>query len=104
VVGGTVTGPRSIQRLIEVDGFEIDVPVSEHLAFLRYTDRPGVVGTLGGILGDAGVNIAGMQVARQEKGGLALVALSVDTAIGADVLAEIHQAMDAVSVRAVNLD
>ena len=50
-----------------------------------------MVGTVGGILGDAGVNIAGMQVARDAKGGQALVALSVDSAIPADTLLEIEQ-------------
>ena len=44
-----------------------------------------MVGTVGQILGDAGVNIAGMQVSRDAKGGHALVALSVDSAIPADV-------------------
>ena len=62
-----------------------------------------MVGTVGGILGDAGINIGGMQVSRQTPGGQALVALSVDTAIPVDVLAEIEHAMDAASVRAVNL-
>ena len=72
-------------------------------AFFRYADRPGMVGTVGGILGEAEVNIAGMQVARDTKGGHALVALSVDSAIPAAVLEEIEQAMHAVSVRAVDL-
>ena len=62
-----------------------------------------MVGTVGGILGDAAVNIAGMQVCRHDKGGAALVALSVDSAIPADTLAEIETAMQAVSVRAVDL-
>ena len=69
----------------------------------RYADRPGMVGTVGGILGDAGVNIAGMQVSRQDKGGEALVALSVDSAIPAETLAEIETAINAVSVRAADL-
>jgi D-3-phosphoglycerate dehydrogenase len=63
-----------------------------------------MVGTVGGILGDAQVNIAGMQVSRQDKGGEALVALSVDSVIPAETLAEIEAAIDAVSVRAVDLD
>ena len=62
-----------------------------------------MVGTVGGILGDAQVNIAGMQVARDAKGGHALVALSVDSAIPADVLDEIAAAISAASVRAVDL-
>jgi D-3-phosphoglycerate dehydrogenase len=62
-----------------------------------------MVGTVGQILGGAGVNIAGMQVARDTKGGHALVALSVDSAIPAAVLEEIATSIDAASVRAVDL-
>ena len=103
-VGGTVTGPRSVQRLVEIDGFEIDVPVSEHVAFLRYTDRPGVVGAAGRLLGDAGINIAGMQVSRDEAGGQALIALTVDSAIPAEVLASVAAEIGAVSARSVDLE
>ncbi|MEV7428574.1 phosphoglycerate dehydrogenase [Nocardioides sp. NPDC092400] len=102
-VSGTLVGLAQRERLVEVDGFAVDLEPTDHLAFLRYADRPGMVGTVGGILGDAGVNIAGMQVARQAKGGEALVALSVDSAIPAECLAEIAAAIDAVSVRAVDL-
>ena len=63
-----------------------------------------MVGTVGGILGDAGVNIAGMQVARDAKGGQALVALSVDSAIPAgDSRARSRPPSTPTSVRAVNL-
>ncbi len=103
-VGGTVTGPRSVQRLVEIDGFEIDVPFSEHVAFLRYSDRPGVVGAAGRLLGDAGINIAGMQVSRDEAGGQALIALTVDSAIPADVLSAVAQEIGAVSARSVDLE
>jgi D-3-phosphoglycerate dehydrogenase len=102
-VSGTLVGINQKERLVEIDGYDVDIEPTEHLAFLRYRDRPGMVGTVGGILGDANVNIAGMQVARDTKGGDALVALSVDSAIPAGVLAEIQQAMSAVSVRAVDL-
>ncbi len=66
-------------------------------------DRPGVVGTIGRILGEAGVNIAGMQVARTVEGGEALVALTVDQTIPQPVLAEITEEIGATSARAVNL-
>jgi D-3-phosphoglycerate dehydrogenase len=102
-VSGTLVGIAQRERLVEIDGYEVDVEVAEHLAFLRYKDRPGMVGTVGGILGRANVNIAGMQVARDQKGGHALVALSVDSVIPPPVLEEIRMAMDASSVRAVDL-
>ena len=102
-VSGTLIGIHQKERLVEVNGFDVDLEPTDHLAFFRYADRPGMVGTVGGILGDAGVNIAGMQVARDAKGGHALVALSVDSAIPTEALAEIETAIDAVLVRAVDL-
>ena len=102
-VSGTLIGINQKERLVEANGFEVDLEPTEHLAFLTYEDRPGVVGTVGVIIGDAGINIAGMQVSRDAKGGQALVALSVDTAIPTDVLADLQHAIDATSVRAVNL-
>jgi D-3-phosphoglycerate dehydrogenase len=102
-VSGTLIGIAQRERLVEVDGYDLDIEPTEHLAFFRYEDRPGMVGTVGGILGRAQVNIAGMQVARDTKGGHALVALSVDSGIPAEVLEEIQTAMDAASVRAVDL-
>jgi D-3-phosphoglycerate dehydrogenase len=102
-VSGTLVGISQKERLVEVNGFDVDIEPTDHLAFFNYEDRPGMVGTVGRILGDASVNIAGMQVSRDAKGGSALVALSVDTAIPAETLAEIESAIDADSVRAVNL-
>ena len=102
-VSGTLIGIHQRERLVEVNGFDVDLEPTEHLAFFSYEDRPGMVGTVGGILGAAGVNIAGMQVARDAKGGRALVALSVDSAIPADTLLEIESAIEAVQVRAADL-
>ena len=102
-VSGTLVGIHQRERLVEVNGFDVDLEPTEHLAFFLYQDRPGMVGTVGQILGDAKINIAGMQVARDEKGGDALVALSVDTAISAETLEEIEHAIDAAAVRAVDL-
>ncbi|WP_232678031.1 phosphoglycerate dehydrogenase [Nocardioides sp. R-C-SC26] len=102
-VGGTLIGIAHRERLVEVNGYDIDLEPTTHLAFFSYRDRPGMVGTVGRILGEAGVNIAGMQVSRDALGGEALVALSVDTAISAEVLAEIESAMNAHAARAVDL-
>jgi D-3-phosphoglycerate dehydrogenase len=102
-VSGTLLGIQQRERLVEVNGFDVDLEPTDHLAFFSYEDRPGIVGIVGGILGEAGVNIAGMQVARDAKGGHALVALSVDSGIPSDVLVEIQAAIDASFVRAVSL-
>jgi len=104
VVAGTVTGPRDIEKLVEIDGFEIDVPISEHMAFYTYADKPGIVGVVGQILGASGVNIAGMQVSRTKAGGEALIALTVDSMIPEDALEKIAKEIGADAVFAVDLD
>jgi len=102
-VSGTLVGIAQKERLVAVNDFMVDLEPTDHLAFFTYADRPGMVGTVGKILGDSHVNIAGMQVSRDAKGGHALVALSVDSVIPAEALAEIEQAIDAMSLRAVYL-
>jgi len=102
-VGGTVHGPKGIAKLVEVDGFEIDVPISAHMAFFHYKDRPGVVGIVGRILGEAGVNIGGMQVSRDEVAGQALIALTVDSEIPLPITEAITTEIGAHSGRSVDL-
>lgn len=101
-VAGTVTGARHTSKVVGVDGFEVDVPVSDHMAFFRYDDKPGVVAVVGGVLGDAGVNIAGMQVARDDSGH-ALIVLTVDSPIPAGAISTITERIAAHSGRAVDL-
>ena len=88
---------------MKIDDFDVDLTLTEHLAFFRYEDRPGVVGVLGHILGEHGINIAGMQVARDTRGGHALVALTVDSALPLAVLETIVTEIGAESGRAVDL-
>ncbi len=102
-VAGTLTGPKMVQKIIGVNGFDIEFPLSRHLAFFSYVDRPGVIGALGKLLGDADVNIAAMQVSRNDESGTALVALSVDNAIPDDVVTAIGGEIGADTVRVVNL-
>jgi D-3-phosphoglycerate dehydrogenase len=102
-VSGTLSGPRHIEKLTEIDGFDVDALPTAHMAFLRYDDRPGVVGIVGQVLGDAAVNIAAMQVSRREAGGEALMVLTVDSAIPAEALSEIAQKIGATSARTVDL-
>jgi D-3-phosphoglycerate dehydrogenase len=88
-VAGTTMGPRDAERLVAVNGIEIDMSPSAHMAFLFYEDRPGVIGKVGTILGRAGINIASMQVGRRKQGGEALMALTVDAGVPASVLDQV---------------
>src|SRR6266516_1135631 len=85
-VSGTTVGGHDAERLVAVNGIPIDMAPADHMAFLFYEDRPGVIGRVGTVLGQAGVNIASMQVGRRKQGGEALMALTVDAGIPDGVL------------------
>jgi D-3-phosphoglycerate dehydrogenase len=103
-VDGTLTGPKQVEKLVGVDGMDLELPLSDHMLVLRYTDRPGVIGSLGRILGDAGVNIASMQVARNAEGGDALSVLLLDSAPPVELLDDVARTAGASSVRVIDLE
>lgn len=103
VVAGTVFGVRDSEKLVEVDGLDLDLPISEHMLVFRYEDKPGVVGIVGQVIGDAGINIANMQVGRDAAGGLALIALTVDSTVAPHTVVEIAGRIGAESGGAVDL-
>ncbi|MFN8224704.1 MAG: phosphoglycerate dehydrogenase [Gaiellales bacterium] len=78
-VSGTTIGPEPRLFLAGALGFAIDIELAEHMVFVRYADRPGVIGRVGSMFGDAGVNIANMAVSRTKEGDQALMAFSIDT-------------------------
>ena len=61
-VSGTVTGPKLVEKLTGINGFDFEVALTENMLFLDYRDRPGVIAAMGTLLGTASINIAGMQV------------------------------------------
>ena len=103
VVDGTLMGIRKVEKIIAIDGFDLDLPPTENLLFLRYADKPGVVGAVGNALGSAKINIAGMQVARITAGGSALMALTVDSAVSDAVAESVKKETGAEIVRSVRL-
>jgi D-3-phosphoglycerate dehydrogenase / 2-oxoglutarate reductase len=78
-VSGTTIGPEHRRFLAGALGFAIDLQLSPLMVFFRYDDVPGVIGRVGTMFGEAGVNIANMAVSRTREGGKALMALSIDS-------------------------
>jgi D-3-phosphoglycerate dehydrogenase len=78
-VAGTTIGNDNRHWLVSALGFELEMELAPLLVFFRYDDVPGVIGRIGSLFGDAGVNIANMAVSRTNRGGKALMALSVDS-------------------------
>jgi D-3-phosphoglycerate dehydrogenase len=79
-VSGTTIGPEPRLFLAGALGFAIDIELAPRMAFLVYDDVPGVIGRVGTMFGEAGVNIANMAVSRTKEGGKALMAFSIDSA------------------------
>jgi D-3-phosphoglycerate dehydrogenase len=94
-VSGTLVGTKQTQKIVEINGYEVDVPIDDHLIVMQYTDRPGIVAIYGKEFGDANINIAGMQIARQELGGKALSVLTVDSPVPSALLEKVRKAIDA---------
>lgn len=78
-VSGTTIGVTSRPRLTGLLGFSVEIELDANLAIFRYSDVPGVIGRVGSILGEAGVNIANMAVGRLD--GEALMALTFDSPV-----------------------
>jgi D-3-phosphoglycerate dehydrogenase len=78
-VAGTTIGREHRRWLVSALGFELEMELAPLMAIFRYDDVPGVIGRVGTLFGEAGVNIANMAVSRTRKGGKALMALSIDS-------------------------
>jgi D-3-phosphoglycerate dehydrogenase len=102
-VDGTLMGMKKVEKIINIDKFDLDLPPTEHLLFLTYQDKPGIVGRVGNALGKSGINIASMQVARDTAGGDALMAITVDSAIPKEMVKVVKEETGAKMVRTVSL-
>jgi D-3-phosphoglycerate dehydrogenase len=78
-------------RVTTIDEFPVSVAPSRHMLFTRHRDMPGIIGQIGSVLGEHNVNIASMQVGRRIVRGDAVMVLSLDDPIPAELLATIHQ-------------
>jgi len=100
VVGGTLFG-KSSPRLVMTDGFHLEVEPAGSMLFIRNSDVPGVIGEVGRILGEKGVNIANMFNGRREAGGEALTVVCVDGDPGEDVVEVLGAATSVLAVKLV---
>ncbi|MBG6240013.1 D-3-phosphoglycerate dehydrogenase [Mycetocola sp. CAN_C7] len=102
-VSGTLTGTKQIEKLVEINGYDVEVPIARHHIVMLYTDRPGIVAVYGRRFGEASINIAGMQIARREAGGQALSVLTVDSPVPDAILDAVGSDIDASVLRAIEI-
>ncbi|MED3646760.1 phosphoglycerate dehydrogenase [Halalkalibacterium halodurans] len=80
-------------RIVKINGFNVDFVPEGHLIYIQHNDRPGVIGKMGQLLAEHNVNIATMQVGRQEEGGDAIMMVAVDK-VATDEVIEALKAVD----------
>jgi D-3-phosphoglycerate dehydrogenase len=102
-VAGTTTGREHQARLVRALGYKIEVELEPLMLFVISDDRPGMIGRLGVILGESGVNIANMAFARTRPGDRALMALALDDALPDGVVERLWQEPGFVWVRPIVL-
>ena len=102
VVAGTLFH-RQEPRIVEINQFQVEVVSEGQMLLIDNVDRPGVIGTVGQVLGSHHVNIARMQCARCERGGSALLIIGLDAPLSPTVLEQLKKEKDILSVRLVDL-
>jgi D-3-phosphoglycerate dehydrogenase / 2-oxoglutarate reductase len=102
VVEGAVFG-ANILRLVRIDDFYMEAVPEGYVLMLNNRDVPGVVGRVGTMLGQHGINIAGLELGRERAGGMAISFVHVDEAVPEAVLAELRRSPDIVAAQLLQL-
>ena len=103
VVSGTLVGPRMQPRLVGAFGFDLDIVPEKHMLFIHNEDVPGMIGRIGTILGEHGINIGNMAVGRGEPGSRAAMAVTVDEPVADHVIETLRSTPGITDARAVSL-
>lgn len=100
-VGGAFFGPSP--RIVSINARPVEARPHGFILVLENTDRPGMVGRIGTLLGEHGINIATMSLSRKEAGGTALMVLNLDAAPDAEVLDAVRQSDDIRNAQVIEL-
>ncbi|GAB3157400.1 phosphoglycerate dehydrogenase [Amycolatopsis sp. NPDC004378] len=103
-VSGSVTGKDEVEKLVEVNGRGFDLRAEGTVLLVEYGDRPGVMGRVGTLLGEAGINIEAAQISQTTDGSDAVMLLRVDRHIDAHLLEPIGASVGAHTIRAVDFN
>lgn len=102
VVSGALFGQNE-GRITEIDGFRIEAIPSGHMVLMHNQDVPGVIGRVGTILGDGGVNISRFHLGRRERGGEAVAVIETDAPVGDQTLEALRSFEHVISARQIEL-
>ncbi|MFD8501027.1 phosphoglycerate dehydrogenase [Amycolatopsis sp. NPDC059657] len=102
-VSGSVTGKEEVEKIVEVNGRHFDLRAEGDVLLLEYPDRPGIMGRVGTLLGEAGVNIEAAQISQTTDGSDSVMLLRVDREVGAHLLEPIGAGVGTHTIRGIHL-
>jgi D-3-phosphoglycerate dehydrogenase / 2-oxoglutarate reductase len=102
-VAGTSVGPRNEPYLVSIWGESFYLPFADHLTVFRYADQPGMIGRVGTLFGEEGVNIVSAAVGAELGGETAVMALTTDAPVRAKTIERILGDADFTVGRSVDL-
>jgi D-3-phosphoglycerate dehydrogenase len=100
-VSGSVTGKGEVEKLVEVNGRHFDIRAEGNMLLLEYPDRPGIMGRVGTLLGEASINIEAAQISQTTDGTDAVMLLRVDREVDPHLLEPIGATVGARTIRAI---
>jgi D-3-phosphoglycerate dehydrogenase len=103
-VAGTLYGKQDAPRIVAIDDHIVDIAPSSHMLVVRNTDTPGMVGIVGTILGDGGINIKELDLGTGPTGDAALMVLSTSMSVPAGVVDQLRSQEGIVGAQAIELD
>jgi D-3-phosphoglycerate dehydrogenase len=103
-VSGTLTGRAQVHKLVEVNGRHFDLRAEGDVLLLEYADRPGVMGRVGSLLGEAAVNIEAAQISQTTDGADSIMLLRVDRPVDPAVLEPIGASIGASTTRLISFE
>lgn len=102
-VSGTLSGPQLVEKIVQINGRNLDLRAEGVNLIINYDDQPGALGKIGTLLGGAAVNILAAQLSQDADGSGATIMLRLDREVPEDVLAAIGRDVNAVTLEVVDL-
>jgi len=101
-VAGTLNSKKE-PRIVQVDNFPMETVPEGDMLVLMNNDKPGVIGGIGMLMGQNGINIARMQFGRENQGGLAMSVVSIDSQVSDEIMAKIKKLPNVLSVKQIRI-
>ncbi|QWR77248.1 phosphoglycerate dehydrogenase [Candidatus Magnetomonas plexicatena] len=103
IFSGTLFSKKD-PRIIRINNYSLELIPEGYMLFINNNDKPGVIGSIGMLLGESGINIARMSFGRESKGGMAVSVVSVDEDISSTIMGKIRNLPNILSVKKITID